>query len=333
VRRFPPLALAAALLVLALAGAAAADNAGLTPRDPASPGAERILDAYWLLVGVGAFIFLVVTIPLLTFAFRYRSRGRGREVEGPQVRGNTRLEVGWTLGAVAIVTMIVSFVFYKLPGIVDPGRGEAQAAGQLRVLVEGRQFYWRYVYPNGVVAFDGLRLPLDRQVTFDVTAPDDDVIHSFWVPNMSGKRDAIPGHLTSFDVLPTKLGTFDVICGEFCGLQHAIMRGSVEVVEADAFDAWLEERAQAQRRADPDLGGQIWTAVCAKCHGEQYAGEVGPRLQGNPLLADRRALERIVRNGRGAMPAVGAGWTDEEIASLVEFTKTLAGGGGGGGQG
>jgi cytochrome c oxidase subunit 2 len=332
VRRFSSHVLVAAAAALALAGAAVADdNAGFTPRDPASPGAERIMDSYWMLVALGGLIFLVVTIPLLTFIVRYRSRGRGREIEGPQVRGNSRLEVGWTLGAVLLATALVSFVFYKLPGIVDPG--QATAGQGFRITVEGRQFYWRYVYPNGVIAYDTLRLPVDRQVTFDVTAPDADVIHSFWIPNMAGKRDAIPGQSTSFDVLPEKLGEFDVICGEFCGIQHAVMRGEVQVVPQAEFDTWLDEQEQAQRQPSAELGGSIWVSVCGKCHGEDTAGEVGPRLEGNPLLADRQALARVVRQGRGAMPAVGQEWTDFEVSSLVEFTKALAGGGGDGGEG
>jgi cytochrome c oxidase subunit II len=333
VRRIPLALLTVCVAALATAGAALADgNAGFTPRDPASPGAERIMDAYWLLVGVGAFVFLVVTIPLAIFTVRYRSRGRGREIEGPQVRGNSRLEVGWTVGAVLLVTIVVAFVFYKLPGIVDPREASA-GGGEFRVRVEGRQFYWRYVYPNDVVSFDRLTLPVDREVTFDVTAPEGDVIHSFWVPNLAGKRDAIPGKSTSFTVLPERTGEFPVICGELCGLQHAAMLGQVEVVEQDAFDAWLDDQGEKQQAASAELGGTMWNAVCSKCHGAETAGEVGPRLEGNPLLADRDALERIVRGGRRAMPAVGQGWTDREIDSLVAFTKNLAGDGGGGGGG
>ncbi|MGE5691858.1 MAG: cytochrome c oxidase subunit II [Pseudomonadota bacterium] len=327
-RRIPLALLPAVVAALAAAGAALADgNAGFTPRDPASPGAARVLDAYWLLVGVSAFVFLVVVVPLAIFVVRYRSNGRGREIEGPQIRGNSRLEIGWTLGAVLIVAAIVSFVFYKLPGIVDPA---AQAGDGSEIVVEGHQFYWRYVYPNGVVSFDALRLPIDREVTFAVTAPDADVIHSFWVPNLAGKRDAIPGRTTRFRVLPTKEGTFDVICGEFCGLQHAAMRGTTQVMPAAEFDAWLADQKTAQQTGSAELGGSMWTAVCAKCHGPDVAGKIGPKLEGNPLLADRQALERIVRQGRRTMPAVGQGWTDEEIDSLVAFTKTLAGGGGGG---
>ncbi|HSC90079.1 MAG TPA: cytochrome c oxidase subunit II [Gaiellaceae bacterium] len=330
-RRIPTAVLLAAAGALLAAGSALADsNGGFAPRDPASPGAGDIRDVYWLLVAIGSFVFAVVAIPLTIFLFRFRSRGRGREVEGPQIRGNSSLEIGWTLGAVGLVTIVIAFVFYKLPGIVDPG----QAAGDgFTVKVEGRQFYWRYVYPNGVVAFDTVRLPLDREVTFAVSAPDGDVIHSFWVPNLAGKRDAIPGTETEFRVVPTKTGTFDVICAEFCGLQHATMRGSVEVLPAAAFDRWLSDQEQRQTAASAELGGSMWTSVCAKCHGPSVAGKIGPKLEGNPLLADREALAQIVRNGRRKMPAVGQGWTDEEVDSLVEFTKALAGGGGGGGQG
>jgi cytochrome c oxidase subunit II len=326
VRRIPTAVLLVAAGALLAAGSALAGSyGGLAPREPASPGADDIRDVYWLLVAIAVFVFAVVAIPLTIFVVRFRSRGRPREVEGPQIRGNSSLEIGWTLGAVGLVTILIAFVFYKLPGIVDPG----QAAGEeFTVRVEGRQFYWRYVYPNGVVAFDAARLPLDREVTFAVSAPDGDVIHSFWIPNLAGKRDAIPGQETEFRVVPTKTGTFDVICGEFCGLQHAVMRGSVEVLPAEEFDRWLSEQEQEQAQASNELGGSIWTSVCAKCHGPDVAGEVGPALEGNPLLADARALEQVVRNGRRAMPAVGQGWTEQEMASLVEFTRTLAGQGG-----
>jgi cytochrome c oxidase subunit 2 len=321
-----------ALAALALAGSAlGADpldsNGGLTPREPASPEAARVMDVYWLLVAVGTFVFAVVAVPLTIFMIRYRSNGRGREVEGPQIRGNSRLEIGWTLGAVLIVTAIISFVFYKLPGIVDP----AEASGnELHVRVEGRQFYWRYVYPNGVVAYDTLRLPQGREVTFDVTAPDVDVIHSFWVPNLQGKRDAIPGDLTSFTVLPEETGEFEVICGELCGLQHAAMRGKVVVVPRAEFETWLADQEERQQQPNREQGGEMWVSVCSKCHGPETAGEVGPPLEGNPILADPEALGRIVRNGRGAMPPVGAGWSDQEVESLTEFTSRLAGGDGGG---
>ncbi len=318
---------AASALALAVARAAtAADGTGLTPVDPDGPGAEGIADIYWLLIGICAFILVVVFVPLGIFIVRYRSNGRGRDAEGPQVRGNTQLEIGWTVGAVLIIAVLAAFTFYKLPGIVDPA--SASDAEELDVRVEGRQFYWQFEYPNGVIAIDTLRVPAGRVTEFDIGAPEGDVIHSFWVPALAGKRDAIPGQETSFKVLPTRPARHEIICGEFCGLQHAIMRGVVEVVPADEFDRWLAEQEEAQSTGDSDLGEQLWEGVCSKCHGPRYAGEVGPPLEGNPIVGDAESVEPIVRNGRGAMPAVGQGWSDEQMEALIDYLdEEIAGGG------
>ncbi len=318
VRRPAALGVAAiAVLIAALAGMAAIG--GLTPVAPESPEARGIAAVFWLLVGVSALIVLVVFGPLAYFIVRFRGGGRGREAEGPQIRGNTRLEVGWTIGAGLIVVAIIVFVFYKLPGITDP----AAAGGEpLRIHVEGRQFYWLYEYPEGVTAIDTLRLPVGRTVEFAITAPTGDVIHSFWVPALHGKRDAIPGQETTFRATPERIGTYRVICGEFCGIQHTAMRGEVRVLAAADFDEWL-----AAQRREPDLGGQIWAGVCQKCHNPEI--RIGPELVGNPLLANREALTQIVTHGRRAMPAVGQGWSEEQLDALLDFAEQLGGGGGG----
>ena len=325
-----------ALAALALAGGAlGADpldsNGGLTPRQPASPEAARIWDVYWLLVAVGVFVFAVVAVPLTIFMIRYRSNGRGREVEGPQIRGNSRLEIGWTLGAVLIVTAIISFVFYKLPGIVDPA--EARAAPRRSACgSRGASSTGATCIPNGVVAYDTLRLPQGRGVTFDVTAPDtrrDPQLLGAEPPG-EARRDPRPDRRAS-PCVPEQTGEFEVICGELCGIQHANMHGTVVVLPARGVRrvARRAGRARSSSRT-ASRAATMWVAVCSKCHGPDVAGEIGPPLEGNPLLADPAALGRIVRNGRGAMPPVGAGWSDQEIESLIEFTSTLAGGDGGG---
>ena len=161
----------------------------------------------------------MVTIPLVVFMVRYRSRGRPREQEGAQVHGNTAFEFAWTAVPVLIIAGIAGFVFYKLPGITDPA-----AAGQkLQVRVEGRQFYWRFVYPNGAVSVDTLHVPVGRVVELKMTSPDSDVIHSFWIPSLFGKRDTIPGQQTTLRFVATRTGRFEGQCGEFCGIQHAMM--------------------------------------------------------------------------------------------------------------
>jgi cytochrome c oxidase subunit 2 len=303
---------------LVLAATAAAGNGGLAPPDPDSPGAERIRDIYWLLLGVGGFIFLLVTVPLIVFIVRYRSGGRDRSVEGPQVRGNRSLEIGWTVGAVAILVLIAGVVFYKLPGIRN--LEEAGAAGELRVQVEGRQFYWLYRYPNGAVAIDRLRVPQGRVVRAEITAPEGDVIHSFWVPALNGKFDAIPGVTTSLEFDAEETGVYEGQCAEFCGIQHAAMDIEVEVMPEDEFERWLDGRADDLVA----LGEEEFNGVCAKCHrlGEEDR-LIGPSLA-PAALQDAAALEEIVRNGQGEMPAVGRGWTDEQMRALTEHAQRVA---------
>ena len=316
--------LLAAVVSLVVAGVTAASalagNGGVAPVDPASPTTERTRDAYWLIAGFAGAVLLLVLVPLLIFVVRYRSAGRPREVEGPQVHGNTSFELAWTAVPIVILLVVAGFVFYKLPGITDP---KAEAAGpRLTVRVEGRQFYWRYVYPNGAVAIDTLRVPLGRVVELELTSPDEDVIHSYWVPALFGKRDTIPGQTTELRFVAQRTGLFEGTCGELCGIQHALMQAAVEVVPAAEFDTWVQQQRQAQQAGSSDLGAQQWEGVCQKCHrlDEDY---VGPPLGGNPTLKDRAALATLVRNGRRTMPAVARDWTIEELTALYRYTSRL----------
>jgi cytochrome c oxidase subunit II len=319
--RLKLLAAVSAVALASLAPAAAAlaqgTRGGFAPIEPQSVNASRIEDVYWFIMAVAVFVFLLVVVPLLVFVVRFRSRGRPRTVEGPQIRGNTAFEIAWTLVPVALVALVVGFTLYKVPGIVDPaaGGGEDQV-----VRVEGRQFYWQFEYPNGVVGIDELRLPVDRTTLLRMTAPDGDVIHSFWAPALMGKRDTIPGQFTRLRLLPTSEGTYRLFCGEFCGVQHTAMRGSIVVMGAEEYDQWLDQAAQQQQEQPMGLGGAIWTGVCAKCHDPEL--ELAPRLEGNPILNDARAVELVVRHGRGAMPAVGQGWSEEQMEAMQQFLQT-----------
>lgn len=322
--------LAAAVVPLAAAAfsapALAGSNAGFGPVNPESPNAVRVSQAYWLIGALSVGVLLLITIPLLFFVVRYRSRGRPRTVEGPQAHGSTAFELSWTVVSVLILVGIASFVFYKLPGITDP----AAAGEPLSVRVEGRQFYWRYVYGNGVVAVDTLRVPVGRVIKLELTAPEGDVIHSYWIPALFGKRDTIPGSETRLLFVAKRPGTYEGQCGEFCGVQHAAMLARVQAVRQDEFSRWLGAQKAAQRGGGRALGRSIWTGVCQKCHrlADEY---VGPPLAGNTILRDRQALEQLVRNGRGAMPAVGQGWSDREVRALFSYTRRLGGGGSDGG--
>jgi cytochrome c oxidase subunit II len=320
VRRFFILGLVVAgLVVLVGVGFLAwIGERGLTPVGPASTSADGIQDLY---IFVGAFasaIFLVVTVPLALFTIKFRRGPRDRTVEGPQIRGNARLELMWTAIPVLILVVIAVVTFLKLPGIRAPS--EAAAGGEeLVVKVEGRQFYWRFVYPNGAVSFDTIRLPLDRNVRLEVSTPDWDVIHSFWVPALGGKVDAIPGVETELRFRPTKAGSFEGKCAELCGIQHGAMLFTAHVLPQQEFDSWL-----AGATSRPELGQEIFERVCSKCH--FAAPEYAPNIAGNPALANQERVKSLLRDGFNRMPPVGRGWTDAEVDALVEFVGGQSGG-------
>jgi cytochrome c oxidase subunit II len=294
---------------------------GLTPVDPDSPNTKRIEDLYWFVGFWAAVVALSVAVPLVVFVWRYRSRGRARSVEGPQIHGSTRLEIAWTAVPVLILLIVTVFTFYKLPGItLDAEAGE----DVLRVRVEGRQFYWQYRYPNGVIAIDRLRAPAERLVELELTAPKSDVIHSYWVPDLFPKFDTIPGQTTktSFRGRP---GLYHGQCAEFCGIQHALMFAEVEVIDPDEFDAWLSEEAQRQETGDSDLGEQVFAGACAKCHGEQAEGMIGPALTAT-TVSNEALVAEIVRHGRGRMPAIGEEWDERQMKALTDYLQETLGG-------
>jgi cytochrome c oxidase subunit 2 len=305
---------------LALSGAAFAANGGFTPVEPASPNAERINDSYvWVAIFTGA-IFVIVQGSLLWFIYRYRSRRRPRTHEGAQVHGNTNLELAWTVAPVLILVAIGAFIFYKLPGIQDVPSARAQG-GRVDVEVKGYRFYWNFTYPNGVIAVDKLRAPVGQPVKLDVTAPDFDVIHSWWIPSLGGKFDAIPGttNVTWFNARAP--GVYRGQCAEFCGTQHALMRAEVEAMPRAEFDSWLEQEGSAQAAGTSGLGKETFEGVCAKCHGLAGEGDVGPRLQGNSLLEDDRAIEQIIREGVRQMPPVGKDWEDRQMSAVIDYLQ------------
>ena len=315
VRRKPFFSLlAAALVVLATAGAAAATNGGFTPEAPHSPNAHKITSAYYLILGFTGFIFVVVEGLLVLFVWRYRSRGRAREVEGPQVHGHTRLELMWTGAPIVLLAVIAGFVFYELPGI-----DKAPAATDpIHITVEGHQFYWQFDYPNGAHSINDLHVPVGQVVDLRVVSAD--VIHSWWIPSLGGKIMAIPGRTNHTWFKADTTGTFQGQCAELCGVYHASMLADVTVDSASAYHAFLT------KTAGPTLGKQIFTGVCATCHGMQGQGGYGPTLSSSPLLTSRSSLVQILRHGQdtsrpGIMPAVGSTWSNAEIDALAGYVK------------
>jgi cytochrome c oxidase subunit 2 len=317
-RRGPLAAFSLALFfALLCAGAAAAAPGGLGPPDPETDSGEAISDLYWVVTAVCAVVFVAVESALILFVIRFRRRhGTPEDAEGPQIHGNTRLEVIWTIIPSLILVAIAVFTFARIPSV------QAEGSDEVRIRVEAHQFYWQYVYPNGAVSLDELRLPVGRTVALEIITRD--VNHSWWVPSLTGKMDAIAGQKNVLRFKAKRTGTWEGQCAEFCGIQHAVMYTRVTVVEEAAYEAWLQEQA---RISETDLGRQEWEAVCAKCHGFEGEGEIGPAIAGNGTLTNRQALIRLLSTGQNTdqfesyMPAVGLGWTGRQYHPLIAYIK------------
>ena len=146
----------------------------------------------------------------------------------------------------------------------------------------------------------------------DITSQDVD--HSWWIPELGGKFDAIPGHVTHTWFKADQVGTYRGQCGEFCGLYHAAMKAVVDVQSPDEYAAWLDTAAA-------DLGHAEWVGSCAKCHGLVGQHGFGPKISNNALLTQGQSLEQLIRQGRNQMPPVADGWSDEQVKALLVYLK------------
>jgi len=304
---------------LALVGVAYAGNGGFAPETPHSPNASRINDSYKWISLFAALIFVVVEGSLLWFVARYRRRGRPRTAEGPQIHGATRLELIWTAVPVLILAAIAGFLFYKLPGIKNVPEAKAEG-GPLVIKVDAHEFYWQFTYPNGAVSIDELRAPVNRTVRVEIASQD--VAHSWWIPELGGKFDAIPGQHTHTWFKADQVGTYVGKCGEFCGVFHAEMEAKVKVTPQAEYQSWIDRGAAAALRRGE------WEGVCAKCHGLQGQGGYGPQIANSQLLVQQAGLRKLLLNGQNQspplpsyMPPVALGWNAPQLQALFQYLK------------
>ena len=268
-RRVLASALPLALLLLALAGTAFGD--AFSPESGGSPQADDIDQLYWFVMVVAIVVFLGVEGALFYSLLKFRAR---RGAVAAQIRGNTRLEIGWTVGAAVILVVLAVLTFIYLPGIRTPpnsGPNGLQladntlvAAGptkelppngkSLNICVNGQQYVWRYTYAqncrnaplNAVFSYEVLYAPTDTTVTLDIDAQD--VAHSWWIPKLGGKFDAVPGYTNStWFKIPGRLAgqTFRGQCAELCGRNHANMTAQVRALTPEQFEAWIDRQRRA----------------------------------------------------------------------------------------
>jgi cytochrome c oxidase subunit II len=273
-RRLALAVLLALALLLVFAGTAFAG--AIVPESGGSPNADDISTLYKLILAVAVVIFIGVEGALFYSLFKFRAR---KGAVPAQIRGNTRLEVGWTVGAALVLVILAVFTFAKLGDIRNPPNsgpeglqladGVLVAEGpakrlppngkSLNICVNGQQYIWRYTYANDCAnaplsspfSYQEMVVPVDTTVTLDINAQD--VAHSWWIPKLGGKFDAVPGYTnhTWFKVPGKLAGTvFTGQCAELCGRNHANMTAQVRAVRPAEYERWLDQRKADIKAAD-----------------------------------------------------------------------------------
>jgi cytochrome c oxidase subunit II len=264
-RRLLVAALAAAVFA-SLVGAPAAFADALTPESGGSQNADDIDTLYKLTFYIGIVIFLLVWGTLLWSLVRHRARRGGR---AEQIRGNTPLEIGWTVGAALILVVLTVITFMYLGDIENPERTSAEGLQfatvdqpappgdkALEIDVNGQQYLWRYDYPGDprTFSYHELVVPVNTTVVLKITGSD--VIHSWWVPKLGGKMDGVPGHTNETWFKISKPGNYEGVCAELCGEGHAEMRTRVRALPVAEYERWREGQAAGIARSQEILPAQ-----------------------------------------------------------------------------
>ncbi|UTI67015.1 cytochrome c oxidase subunit II [Paraconexibacter antarcticus] len=250
-------------------------SAFFTPESGGSPNADKIDTLYKLILAVAVVVFVGVEGALFYCLWKFKAK---KGAVAAQIHGNTRLEIGWTVGAAVILVVLAGFTFAALPGIRNPqntGPNGYQTANgvltagttkrlppngkSLNIDVNGQQYVWRFTYPDKTpnttldnpFSYEELVVPVDTAITLDIRAQD--VAHSWWIPKLGGKFDAIPGYTNhTWFRIPAKLAgqSFTGQCAELCGRNHANMIARVKAVTATQFEQFLADQKTNTEAAD-----------------------------------------------------------------------------------
>ncbi len=256
-------ALAPALLALLITAFPAAAGPILPEAGGGSKQAEDTQTLYLIVLVIAVIVFVGVEGVLIYCMFKYRAR-KGRVAA--QIHGNTRLEIGWTVGAAVILVFLTVATFVMLPGIKNPAASDIDINGNpvasnaafastdqqappkgagMNIDVDGMQYVWRFAYPSiddkKVYSFTEMYVPVGMTVTLDIRS--NDVQHSWWIPALGGKMDALPGYTNKTWFKVTERGEWHGQCAELCGRNHANMYATVKALPYDEWKDWYDQQA------------------------------------------------------------------------------------------
>ncbi len=311
--------------------------------DPYGPVADTTNNLWWIIFAMATVIEALVLV--LVVAALVRFKRRANDADPVQVTGNTRLEITWTVAPAAILAVLLVLTLNTMITTSEP------AGTTMKVTAAGHLWWWEFDYQGmGVVTGNELHIPVGENVHFDLQS--DNVLHAFWVPNLSGKRQIIPGHNNTLWFRADRPGTFRGECAEFCGAEHANMNFVVIAEPRAQFDAWVKGQQQNATSVIPQdananqqmliqQGSQtILKQACIGCHiinglPGYNVGKVGPNLThigsrkylaAGTLANTPENLARWLRNPQEVKPGnkmPNLNLSEDTINQLVAYLETL----------
>ena len=313
--------------------------------DPRGEEADRIFGVFWALTIAGGIVSLIVLGLWAWATLRHVPESEEDEDEDPRAEHvpDRPLQRRFVIGGGIVMPAVVLTAFFGVQ--IATTMAQPMEGGPLAVEVTGHQYWWELEY-RGIEGVDGfetanqLHVPVDTPVT--LTMRSDDVIHSFWVPQLAGKLDLVPGRESQMTLEAEEAGTYRGYCAEFCGLQHARMKFTVVAMDPAAFRDWAEDQSAPAPEPTSELatrGREVFTRQsCVGCHairGVAEEGEVGPDLThlasrtqiaaGTlPLTAEN--LRAWIANAQAIKPGAQMPpqeLTSEELDALVAYLLEL----------
>lgn len=294
---------------------------------------EVVNQVFFYILAITVFLLAVITFLMVYFVIRYH---RKRSPQPAEIKENTWLEIIWT---VVPTLLVLTMFYYGLTGFNFLKRAPQDA---MKVKVIARQWSWLFEYENGLRSTE-LKVPVGKPIKLLLTSQD--VIHSFYAPAFRIKQDVVPGMVNSLWFQSTEVGEFDVLCSQYCGLQHAKMLTKIVVLPEEEFKKWYQTGKEMEAKLPPSGTQLFQERGCKACHTIDGTPGLGPTLKGlfgktvtvltdgkeRKLVADEAYLRKsilepnvdIVKGFPPIMPPLKGLLTDQEIDALVSYLKGL----------
>jgi cytochrome c oxidase subunit II len=268
--------------------------------DTKGPVAKLQENLIQLSTGIMLFVFITVFSMFVIFTWKYRETPQRRDMIPPYVKGNKKLEIAWTV--IPIVLLLILAV-PTVQGTFSLSDSQKEQGEKMEITVTGHQYWWEFEYNDQAITLSNeVWIPVDTPVVFNLKS--EDVIHSFWVPKLGGKKDLNPGGTNRLTLHASETGVYEGKCAELCGASHSLMRFKVHVVSKDSYDQWINDKAKGPApdtaaSASYEKGKKLFTSNCLSCHAADYTGNSnGPNLAG---IGSKDMIASVVPNNEQNM--------------------------------